>query len=541
MKRLRILSLIAATALLLSLLPAFEATVSAAEPKLIAFTFDDGPSDNTPRLLDGLRDLGAKATFFMSGSNGSSGTVNHPATLKRMVAEGHQLANHTYSHYVPFSELSSESMRREETLVERDLFAAMGGSYIDFVRIPGGDDSSRIDYTIQAPLIFWSVDPLDWRDRDADIVYSRLMSGAHDGAIVLSHDLYSSTVTGALRAIRDLKAQGYEFVTVAELFRRRGVTPQNGVLYASVPNRGTQLPAYQAPTVSFVMDGVNLMAKGANRESGLTYYYTVNGTVPNLGSHRCDSERIAPGTTIQVVGIDKYGTRTPVTTVVAALPSAAAAVFDAHYYADRYPDLKAAFGYDESRLLSHFRHSGLKEGRVASPAFSVREYRAAYADLQAAYGADWNKYVRHFLNHGMKEGRRGNAQFDVTAYRSRYPDLQAAYGSDLPRYYVHYVRHGLAEGRQAVMDMSAYAPVFDAHYYADRYPDLKAAFGDNESALWRHFTVHGLAEGRRASDTFWITAYKDRYPDLQAAFGSNRLKYVEHYIKHGIAEGRTAI
>ena len=100
------------------------------------------------------------------------------------------------------------------------------------------------------PIILWSVDPLDWKYRNADTVYNNIIKGAHDGAIVLTHDIYQTSVQGALRAIDTLKAQGYEFVTVAELLRRRSITPQNGVVYTSAPNKGTNLPAYTAPTIT---------------------------------------------------------------------------------------------------------------------------------------------------------------------------------------------------------------------------------------------------------------------------------------------------
>ena len=83
-------------------------------------------------------------------------------------------------------------------------------------------------------LIMWSVDPKDWQDRDADTVVKRIVNGATDGSIILLHDMYNSSVTGALRAIDQLKAQGFEFVTVSQLAAIKGQTLNPGEVYYSV-------------------------------------------------------------------------------------------------------------------------------------------------------------------------------------------------------------------------------------------------------------------------------------------------------------------
>lgn len=123
--------------------------------------------------------------------------------------------------------------------------------------------------------------------------------------------------------------------------------------------------------------------------------------------------------------------------------------FDARYYADCYPDLFAAFGYDADSLLQHYLICGLREGRVASPVFDVNYYRTTYPDLAAAFGDDLSAYARHFALCGMREGRAGNGAFDVAGYMSRYPDLTAAFGADTMLYYLHYIACGYYEGRDA--------------------------------------------------------------------------------------------
>ncbi len=294
--------------------------------KLIAFTFDDGPSAYTAGLLDGLKARGAHATFFMTGVNGGSGIVNRASVLTRMRDEGHQLANHTYSHIVPFNTQSASTISSQVSRVEQLLFQYMGGSYTDMVRTPGGALGTNVQNNVPAPIINWSVDTLDWKYRNADTVYNNIISGAQDGAIVLLHDLYPTSIQGALRAIDTLQAQGYECVTVAELLRRRGITPVSGRAYYSAPPAGVNLPAYSAPVISSSTgtDGVQVTFSSGN--TGVPLYYTTNGSTPHLGSARYTGPiTITQDTTFAVCGIDQYGTRTPVTVQkVAGMPRAAA-------------------------------------------------------------------------------------------------------------------------------------------------------------------------------------------------------------------------
>ena len=327
--RKRLSALLLALSLLIPCLPLAAAaetpTAAASTSKLIAFTFDDGPSAYTTTLLDGLKSRGAKATFFMNGTNGSHGIVNHKSVLTRMRDEGHQLANHTYQHLIPFDSYGASTISSEVSRVESLLFERMGGSYTDMVRTPGGATGGAVKSAVAAPIILWSVDPLDWKYRNADTVYNNIVKNAHDGAIVLVHDIYQTSVQGALRAIDTLKAQGYEFVTVAELLRRRGITPQNGVVYTSAPNKGTNLAAYTAPTITSAPGENGVTVTFSTVDKGVTLYYTLSTATPHLGSTKYTGPiTITKDTTFTVVGIDKYGTRTPVTTkTVSGLPPTA--------------------------------------------------------------------------------------------------------------------------------------------------------------------------------------------------------------------------
>lgn len=278
--------------------------------KLIAITFDDGPGPSTQTLLNGLKSRGVPATFFMTGVNGSYGVKNYNGLLKQMVEDGHQLANHSWGHPT-FSKLSGAEMQSQINQVGTYLTNAMGGSYNYLVRIPGGENTATIRANVSHPIITWSVDPVDWKYHNADTVYNNIMKSAGDGSIILLHDIYPTSVQGGLRAIDTLKSQGYEFVTVSELFRRRGISLQNGTVYSSAPNRGTNLPAYSAPTIT--ANGANVSVNANN--NGVTLHYTTDGTTPTLASPVTNgSITLSKKVTLKVAGFDNFGTRTPVAT-----------------------------------------------------------------------------------------------------------------------------------------------------------------------------------------------------------------------------------
>ncbi|MBO6158012.1 MAG: polysaccharide deacetylase family protein [Firmicutes bacterium] len=555
----------------------------AAGNKLVAFTFDDGPGRATPRLLDGLARYGAKATFFMVGSSGSFGVANHTELLERMVAEGHELANHTWGHAQPFSGLSYGSMRDEIVGVENYLFNAMGGSYHYWIRIPGGDDSSTVRSAVTSPIAYWSIDTRDWQVDNADYVYHSLMDQVFDGCIVILHDSHPTSVDAALRAIPELQAQGYECVTLSEMFRRKGITPEDGGWYRIV-NGETIYDAYQAPQVDLQMsytDTVVITVSGL--ESGLTYHYTTDGSYPKLNSpvYSGGSMSFPYGTQFRIVGYDSWGERTPEGKVSAGVSHAG--VFNAKYYADRYGDLKKAFGYNEAALWSHFTEWGIYEGRIASPVFSIEYYMNHYGDLKAAFGSDRMAYVNHFQDWGMKEGRQGIETFNVNTFKNSRPDLQERYGETLPYYYYHYELYGDGEvtnidtaGRSGsqgsgnagsgaaqgesgsaagsdsgsssptadvartltVMDGIDYAPVYDFEYYLAHNPDVAAVFGRDQEGVLRHFIKYGMDEGRRAKESFDLASYRNLYGDLRAAFGGDNRAYYMHYIQWGQFEGR---
>ncbi len=176
--------------------------------KQVALTFDDGSAPPTEVLLDGLEKEDVNATFFVVGEMTKRDQV-HMDALKRAIDDGHEIGNHTYNHIVGTTNIDSELAKTN------DLIVSLGGEKTTIMRPPGGSINSAIKNCGEA-IILWSVDTMDWRYRDASNVKSGIMT-AKDGDIVLMHDLYDTTVEGALMAIPKLKEKGFYLATVSDL------------------------------------------------------------------------------------------------------------------------------------------------------------------------------------------------------------------------------------------------------------------------------------------------------------------------------------
>ena len=196
-----------------------------ANQKQIALTFDDGPSVHTARLLDFLEQEGIHATFFLVGDRIS----RFPETVQRQALEGHEIGYHSYSH-ADQTLLSSERIFDDFCRSNRELFALTGKEY-SLWRAPGGSFNKRVLEAVPLPHIHWSADTRDWETKNTAAVCSAILESAGDGVIILLHDLYGTSVDGAIRAIKSLQKQGYEFVTVSELLSRHGEPPQNCMNY----------------------------------------------------------------------------------------------------------------------------------------------------------------------------------------------------------------------------------------------------------------------------------------------------------------------
>ena len=193
--------------------------------KVIALTFDDGPSDYTEELLDGLKMYNAKASFFVIGEKAEK----NPDVVRRASSEGHLIGNHTYDHIrLPLHSIEDceESIGKTFNIIEN-----ITGERSMYLRAPFGDVSFYQLKKLDVVFISWTFSTYDWKDKDADYIYERIMKKASDGDIILLHDTKKATVEAVLRAIPELQKQGYEFVRVDELLARNGEKIKMGTPY----------------------------------------------------------------------------------------------------------------------------------------------------------------------------------------------------------------------------------------------------------------------------------------------------------------------
>jgi len=187
----------------------------------LALTFDDGPHPtNTPRLLDLLKQRNVKATFYVIATN----VRRYPEIMRRIVAEGHEVGNHTVNH-PSLAKMSHDGVRQELSGCHEAVLATTGVAPRT-MRPPYGAITSAQKAWIREefgyPTILWSVDPLDWKKPGSSTVASRLVAGASPGGILLAHDIHEGTVAAMPATIDPLLAKGFKFVTVTQLIAMEG-------------------------------------------------------------------------------------------------------------------------------------------------------------------------------------------------------------------------------------------------------------------------------------------------------------------------------
>lgn len=186
------------------------------EPKVVALTFDDGPNEKyTEKLLDGLKERGVKASFFLIGTC----IDGNEEIVKRMNEEGHLIGVHCMRH----TDLTRESA--DHALKQLGETGAMiteiTGKEPEYVRPPYGSWNDSLEELVSAKLgmmpVFWSVDSVDWKLKNASKIVKKVVKETEDGDIILMHDEFSTSVEAAFQIIDNLLANGYTFVTVDEL------------------------------------------------------------------------------------------------------------------------------------------------------------------------------------------------------------------------------------------------------------------------------------------------------------------------------------
>lgn len=182
------------------------------EKMKIAITFDDGPGPYTERLLDGLLERNVKATFFLIGESAEQ----YPDVVKRMHEEGHLIGNHTYSHI----ELACVPLQKavEEINKTNNIIKEITGEDTEYIRPPYGYWTKELAKNVDMEPILWDVDPRDWSVLDEQKVTCHIVKNIEEGDIILLHDIFETSVDAALNVIDILQLNGYEFVTVEELY-----------------------------------------------------------------------------------------------------------------------------------------------------------------------------------------------------------------------------------------------------------------------------------------------------------------------------------
>lgn len=186
--------------------------------KLVALTFDDGPNGvTTPRLLDILREKQVRATFFMLGRM----MQNFPEVAKRAEMEGHEVESHTMYHN-DLTKLSREGVESDMQVTD-GVFLKVLGRKPRLMRPPYGAMNEAVRGMVGRPLVYWTVDTLDWKYRNAASVHQRAMAGVFDGAVILMHDIHATSVDAVAGIVDGLRGAGYELVTVGEMAAAKGV------------------------------------------------------------------------------------------------------------------------------------------------------------------------------------------------------------------------------------------------------------------------------------------------------------------------------
>ena len=195
---------------------------------MVALTFDDGPQPSVGnRIMDCLAQYGGKATFFMVGERVGS----YKTEVQRMVAEGHEVANHTMNH--KYLQKLGAAQIQAQVNNGNDAIQAACGVRPTLLRLPGGNHNTTVLANAGMPMIQWNVDTLDWKTRNADKTVAAVLNHVKDGDIILMHELYGATGDAVARIVPELHKRGFQMVTVSQMAAAKGRSLEAGKLYSS--------------------------------------------------------------------------------------------------------------------------------------------------------------------------------------------------------------------------------------------------------------------------------------------------------------------
>ena len=201
--------------------------------KLIAFTFDDGPAKNMENILAVFADYNernpdciATATFFLNGMHVTEETLPLLYTAHIL---GCELGNHSHNH-LNLTTLSQDRLQEEIQTTDTHL-SRVDGQSLHLFRPPFGHINKEIKTQLKTPIINWTIDTLDWTGVSEEDIYRSVFDNRFSGGIVLMHDGYQNTVNALKRLLPDLKADGYQVVSVSVLAKAHNCTLYNGKEY----------------------------------------------------------------------------------------------------------------------------------------------------------------------------------------------------------------------------------------------------------------------------------------------------------------------
>lgn len=188
--------------------------VSEEADKIVALTYDDGPSKvSTAALLDVLEKHGAHATFFVNGNH----ALENKELISAIVEQGSEIGNHTLDH-VWLSKVDEDEALRQVIGNEHLLRFLSGQEGIMPLRPPYGDINQTILDQFNLPIVLWSADSRDWEVQDVERIKANVLSEIEDGGIIIMHDGYETSVQATDELLAILTAQNYRVVSVSELF-----------------------------------------------------------------------------------------------------------------------------------------------------------------------------------------------------------------------------------------------------------------------------------------------------------------------------------
>lgn len=193
--------------------------------KVIAFTFDDGPSEYTLDFVNALILNDSKATFFELGNR-----MKYNQNITREIYNlGMEVSSHTYSHKNLVS-LDIDDLESEINSTNI-IFNEITGGTISLVRPPYGEYNNLVRKEINKPIILWNVDTQDWLYKDEEKIYKAILNNISDGSIILMHDIYPTTLEAVKMVLPVLKEMGYKVTTVSELAKEKGYTLNENIVY----------------------------------------------------------------------------------------------------------------------------------------------------------------------------------------------------------------------------------------------------------------------------------------------------------------------